>query len=111
MKHNASMLNPTMGELKEQINNRYLLVNVAAQRARAISKTAEETEESLDNKPVTIALHEIADGEVEIVPVEPGSEVEEVPAEAEDLVADAIDELLNDVFADEEDEDEEEDQD
>ena len=109
MKHNASMLNPTMGELKEQINNRYLLVNVAAQRARAISKAAEETEDALDNKPVTIALHEIADGEVELVQVDPSAEPEEV--KTEDPVADAIDELLNDVFADDEDEDDEEDQD
>ena len=36
MKHNGSMLDPSMGELKAHINNRYLLVNVTAQLAREI---------------------------------------------------------------------------
>lgn len=67
MKHNGSMLDPSMGELKAHINNRYLLVNVTARLAREISQKAEEEEVALDNKPVTIALHEIADGEVTVV--------------------------------------------
>lgn len=67
MKHNGSMLDPSMGELKAHINNRYLLVNVTARLAREISQKAEEEEIMLDNKPVTIALHEIADGEVTVV--------------------------------------------
>ncbi len=67
MKHNGSMLDPSMGELKAHINNRYLLVNVTAQLAREISQNAEDEEIALDNKPVTIALHEIADGEVVLV--------------------------------------------
>ena len=56
MKHNGSMLDPSMGELKAQINNRYLLVNVTARLAREISQKAEEEDIMLDNKPVTIAL-------------------------------------------------------
>lgn len=67
MKHNGSMLDPSMGELKAQINNRYLLVNVTARLAREISQKAEEEDIMLDNKPVTIALHEIADGEVTVI--------------------------------------------
>ncbi len=67
MKHNESMLDPSMGELKAHINNRYLLVNVTAQLARRISQKAEDEEITLDNKPVTIALHEIADGDVVLV--------------------------------------------
>ena len=67
MKHNESMLDPSMGELKAHINNRYLLVNVTAQLARKISQKAEDEEITLDNKPVTIALHEIADGDVVLV--------------------------------------------
>lgn len=66
MKHNGSMLDPTINELKAKMSNRYLLVNVAAQRAREIAMHAEETEEPLENKPVTIALHEIADGELSV---------------------------------------------
>ena len=67
MKRNGSMLDPSMSELKARINNRYLLVNVTAQLAREISRKAEDGEETLDNKPVTIALHEIADGEAVVV--------------------------------------------
>ncbi len=73
MKHNGSMLDPTINELKAKMSNRYLLVNVAAQRAREIAMHAEETEEPLENKPVTIALHEIADGEL-TVEADPESE-------------------------------------
>ena len=67
MKRNGSMLNPSMSELKTRINNRYLLVNVTAQLAREISRKAEDGEITLDNKPVTIALHEIADGEAVVI--------------------------------------------
>ena len=77
MKRNGSMLDPTINELKAQMNNRYLLVNVAAQRAREIAQRAEDEEISLENKPVTIALHEIADGEVQVVPQEAKAEPEE----------------------------------
>lgn len=86
MKHNGSMLDPSMGELKAHINNRYLLVNVTAQLAREISQKAEEEELTLDNKPVTIALHEIADGEVVLVKDTPKEAVEEGTTEtSEDL--------------------------
>ena len=77
MKRNGRMLDPTINELKAQMNNRYLLVNVAAQRAREIAQRAEDEEISLENKPVTIALHEIADGEVQVVPQEAKAEPEE----------------------------------
>ena len=74
MKRNGSMLDPTINELKAKMNNRYLLVNVAAHRAREIAQHAEDEEISLENKPVTIALHEIADGELSVVPEEPKQE-------------------------------------
>lgn len=77
MKRNGSMLDPTINELKAKMNNRYLLVNVAAQRAREIAQHAEDEEISLENKPVTIALHEIADGEIRIVPQEENAETQE----------------------------------
>ena len=36
------MLNPSMQELMKRVGNRYLLVNLAAQRARDIADEAEE---------------------------------------------------------------------
>ncbi|MDD4716402.1 MAG: DNA-directed RNA polymerase subunit omega [Oscillospiraceae bacterium] len=60
------MLYPAMRDLLHQINNRYLLVNVVARRARQISQEAEETEIPLDEKPVSIAIEEIADGRLTI---------------------------------------------
>ena len=40
------MLKPSMQELMKRVGNRYLLVNLAAQRARDIADRAEETGES-----------------------------------------------------------------
>lgn len=56
------MLYPPMNELLEKINSRYLLVNVVSQRARQIALQAEDEHLLLDDKPVTIAINEIADG-------------------------------------------------
>ena len=85
MKRYNSMLEPNINELKKVMGNRYLLVNVAAQRAGMIAHKAEEMDENLDSKPVTIALHEIADGKIKVVPEEEsapitdGEEPEEEP--------------------------------
>ena len=46
----------------KHIDTRYLLVNVAADRARAISLEAEERGEILSEKPVKLAIEEIAEG-------------------------------------------------
>lgn len=81
MKHYNSMIDPSINELKDNMNNRYLLVNVAAQRAREIADQAELDEISLDSKPVTIALHEIADGEIEVVPSTETEDAEEIAEE------------------------------
>jgi DNA-directed RNA polymerase subunit omega len=56
------MLYPPMSVLLNRINSRYLLVNVAAQRARKIAQEAGEKGEMLDRKPVSIAIEEIARG-------------------------------------------------
>lgn len=58
------MLKPSMQELMKRVGNRYLLVNLAAQRARDIADRAEETGEELPDKAVKLALDEIADGEI-----------------------------------------------
>lgn len=62
------MLEPAMNKLLEQIPSRYMLVNVAAHRARQIAAQAEADKCSLTEKPVTLALNEVARGEV--VPTE-----------------------------------------
>ena len=58
------MLYPAMSELLKNVNSRYLLVNVIARRARQISIEAEMNHESLEDKPVTIAIHEVAAGKL-----------------------------------------------
>ena len=58
------MLKPSMQDLMKRVGNRYLLVNLAAQRARDIADQAEETGEQLPDKAVKLALDEIAAGSV-----------------------------------------------
>ncbi|MBE6929313.1 MAG: DNA-directed RNA polymerase subunit omega [Ruminococcaceae bacterium] len=61
------MLNPAMNKLLDKVPNRYMLVNVAAKRARVISQDAENQGDYLEDKPVTMALRQIADGKVNVV--------------------------------------------
>ena len=58
------MLYPPMNKLLEQVPSRYMLVIVVAQRARQIASEAEENGISLDDKPVTLAIREVAEGKV-----------------------------------------------
>ena len=53
------MLEPTMSDLLKVIPNRYLLVNIAAKRARDIAEAAEAAEEPLNEKPVKLALYDV----------------------------------------------------
>lgn len=59
------MLYPAMDKLTSYVPNRYMLVNVVARRARQIAEAAEEAGEPLDEKPVTLAIHEVAEGRLE----------------------------------------------
>ncbi len=58
------MLYPAMSELLKHVESRYLLVNVVAHRARQISLEADMTHEPLTDKPVTLAIQEVADGKL-----------------------------------------------
>ena len=58
------MLYPAMSTLLKNVDSRYLLVNVIARRARQISIESEITHEPLTDKPVTIAIREVADGKL-----------------------------------------------
>ncbi len=60
------MLYPAMSVLLAQVPSRYMLVNVVAQRAREIAQTAEDEGYPLVDKPVTMAIHEVADGQIVI---------------------------------------------
>jgi DNA-directed RNA polymerase subunit omega len=61
----TGMLYPPMNVLNDYIPNRYMLVNVVALRARQIAEQAEETGTQLDEKPVTLAIHDVADGKLD----------------------------------------------
>ena len=58
------MLYPAMSKLNSYIPNRYMLVNVVARRARQIAEEAEVSGRHLEEKPVTLAIHEVADGKL-----------------------------------------------
>ena len=60
-----SMLYPAMNKLTSYVPNRYMLVNVVARRARQIAEDAEENGIHLDDKPVTLAVHEVAEGKLD----------------------------------------------
>ena len=64
-----SMLYPAMNKLTQYIPNRYMMVNVVARRARQIAAEAEVTGQQLDEKPVTLAIDEVAQGQYHSDPV------------------------------------------
>lgn len=55
------MLNPAIGKLIRSYDSRYKLVHDVATRAREISEKAEQNHEIIVEKPVSIAIDEIAD--------------------------------------------------
>ena len=59
------MLYPAMSKLNSFIPNRYMLVNVVARRARQIAVDAENHGDVLEEKPVTIAINEVAAGKLD----------------------------------------------
>ena len=54
------MLYPPVADLLKKVDSRYLLVNLVAHRARQIAAEAE----AFPEKPVTMAIEEVADGEL-----------------------------------------------
>lgn len=63
------LLYPAMNELLAQVPSRYKLVNVVAARARQIANEAEEQGLMLEDKTVSIAVREIAEGKLPQEPV------------------------------------------
>ena len=62
------MLYPPVADMLKYVDSRYLLVNVVAQRARTIAAEAEAFQEELPEKPVTLAIREVADGKLSATP-------------------------------------------
>lgn len=60
------MLYPAVSELEKVSNSRYALVIMAAKRARQIAAQAEADEIELTDKPVKLAITDIANGKVTI---------------------------------------------
>ncbi len=58
------MLYPPVADMLKNVESRYLLVNVVAQRARQIAVEAEAFQEELPDKPVTMAIREVAEGKL-----------------------------------------------
>ena len=55
---------PPVADLLDKVDSRYLLVNVVARRARQIAQEANEFDEELTDKPVTMAIREVAEGKL-----------------------------------------------
>lgn len=58
------MLYPPVADMLKHVGSRYLLVNVVARRARQIASEADMLGEELTEKPVTLAIREVAAGEL-----------------------------------------------
>lgn len=55
------MLNPAIGKLINTYENRYQLVHDVADKARHISEKAEQEHDILVEKPVSLAIDELAE--------------------------------------------------
>ncbi|MBD5084408.1 MAG: DNA-directed RNA polymerase subunit omega [Clostridiales bacterium] len=71
------LLYPPIKELLVQVPSRYMLVNMVASRARKLSSEAEVSGEPLEEKAVSLAIQEVADGTLTLEQAE-----EEAAAEA-----------------------------
>lgn len=60
------MLYPPMASLVDKVGSNYLLVNLVARRAREIAGKAEENQEILDKKPVSMAINEVYSGKLTV---------------------------------------------
>ncbi|CQR74586.1 DNA-directed RNA polymerase subunit omega [Sporomusa ovata DSM 2662] len=58
------MINPSLDSLVKKVDSKYTLVVLAAKRAREIMDGQQPLIECKSNKPVTIALEEVAQGEM-----------------------------------------------
>lgn len=65
------MLKPSIDELVEKMGNRYALCIVAAKRARMILEAEDDLMSSDIDKPLSMAIEEIAADEIDVIIPEP----------------------------------------
>ncbi len=58
------MLYPAIGELEKVTQSRYALVTITAKRARQLLEQSEQEGTTLADKPVKLAINDIANGVV-----------------------------------------------
>lgn len=63
---NDSMINPSIVELLERVDNRYSLVVATSRRARQIIDGEEPTVEVQERKPLTVAIDEVNVGNIDV---------------------------------------------
>ena len=69
---NNSMINPSIVDLLEKVDNRYSLVIVTSKRARQIIDGAEPYVKVDSNKPLTVSINEVNDGFVKYEQIKEG---------------------------------------
>ncbi len=82
------MLYPSINKLLGDSDNRYSLVIAVAKRARKIAEDAQEENETLPEKPVKIAINEIADHKIKIVQRDSDEYLSEETTEGDPVIAD-----------------------
>jgi DNA-directed RNA polymerase subunit omega len=66
------MINPSIVDLLQKVDNRYSLVIVTSKRARQIIDGAEPYVKVDSNKPLTVSINEVNDGFVKYEQVKEG---------------------------------------
>lgn len=74
------LLYPPIKELLVQVPSRYMLVNLVASRARKLSSEAKVSGEPLEEKAVSLAIREVADGTLTLEDAQAEETPEEAPA-------------------------------
>ena len=70
------LLYPPIKDLLVQVPSRYMLVNLVASRARKLSSEAETSGEPLEEKAVSLAIQEVANGTLTLEETETEAELE-----------------------------------
>ena len=79
------LLYPPIKELLVQVPSRYMLVNMVASRARKLSSEAELSGEPLEEKAVSLAIREVADGTLTLEQAEEEAAAEGLEQEAAEI--------------------------
>lgn len=68
----AMMIEPPLTQLEEHVDSKYTLVSLAAKRARELIDGAPSRFQGKERKPVSIAMEEIAAGDVAYIRTKEG---------------------------------------